>query len=99
MAGDGRRSSTDALGDVPSGHDAEPVRHSEVRVNAAVLTGIASALPATIDQDAAWDGFFAQHYDGVRIARRIFAGAGVRTRHAVANPLDEDVSRWSTGAR
>lgn len=65
----------------------------------AVVTGSGSALPATLDQDAAWEGFFARHYDGVRAARRIFAGAGVRTRHAVANPVVEDISGWSTGAR
>jgi predicted naringenin-chalcone synthase len=68
-------------------------------MSSAVLTGIGTALPAVIDQEAVWRGFFADHYAGVRIARRIFAGAGVRTRHAVANPLDEDVSGWSTGAR
>ncbi|MGY1741384.1 MULTISPECIES: type III polyketide synthase [unclassified Blastococcus] len=65
----------------------------------AVVTGSGSALPATLDQDAAWEGFFARHYAGVRAARRIFASAGVRTRHAVANPVDEDLSGWSTGAR
>ncbi len=65
----------------------------------AVVTGSGSALPASLDQDAAWDGFFARHYEGVRAARRIFTGAGVRTRHAVANPVDEDLSNWSTGAR
>src|SRR4029079_6585647 len=54
---------------------------------------------ATFEQDAIWDGFFAQHYEGARAARRIFAGCGVRTRHAVANPADEDLSGWGTGAR
>lgn len=68
-------------------------------VTAAVLTGAASALPAPLDQEAAWDGFFARHYAGVRSARRIFAASGVRSRHAVANPLDEDLSGWGTGAR
>jgi predicted naringenin-chalcone synthase len=68
-------------------------------VSAAVLTGAGAALPAPINQDAVWDGFFARHYEGVRAARRIFAGAGVRTRHAVANPLDEDLTGWGTGAR
>jgi predicted naringenin-chalcone synthase len=68
-------------------------------VSAAVLTGAGSAWPATLEQDAAWDGFFARHYEGVRSARRIFAGAGVRRRHAVANPVDEDLSGWGTGAR
>src|SRR3712207_137168 len=68
-------------------------------MSSAVLTGAGSALPATIEQDAVWDGFFAEHYEGVRAARRIFAGAGVRRRHAVASPLDEDLSNWGTGAR
>src|SRR3712207_9244357 len=68
-------------------------------MSSAVLTGAGSALPATIEQDAVWDGFFADHYEGVRAARRIFAGAGVRRRHAVASPLDEDLSHWGTGAR
>src|SRR4051812_20490911 len=65
----------------------------------AVVTGAGSALPATLDQDAVWEGYFARHYEGVRAARRIFAGAGVRRRHAVANPVDEDLSDWGTGAR
>ncbi|WNV75392.1 type III polyketide synthase [Geodermatophilus sp. DSM 44513] len=65
----------------------------------AVLTGAGHALPTTLDQDAAWEGFFAGHYADVRAARRVFAGSGVRRRHTVANPLDEDISRWSTGAR
>ncbi|MCV2490208.1 type III polyketide synthase [Geodermatophilus sp. YIM 151500] len=68
-------------------------------MTAAVLTGAGSAWPATLDQDAAWEGFFARHYAGVRSARRIFASSGVRRRHAVANPVDEDLSAWSTGAR
>src|ERR687883_161192 len=65
----------------------------------AVLTGAGRALPTTIDQDAAWDGFFADHYAGVRAARRVFAASGVRRRHAVANPLDEDISGGSPGGR
>ncbi|MCW2696197.1 MAG: putative naringenin-chalcone synthase [Modestobacter sp.] len=68
-------------------------------MTAAVLTGAGRALPATYSQDAVWDGFFAGHYAGVRAAERIFKGAGVRTRHAVANPVDEDLSSWGTGAR
>jgi alkylresorcinol/alkylpyrone synthase len=65
----------------------------------AVVTGVASALPATFDQDAVWDGYFARHYEGVAAARRIFASAGVRRRPAVANPMDADISGWGTGAR
>ena len=65
----------------------------------AVLTGAGRALPTTIDQDAVWDGFFAGHYDGVRAAERVFRAAGAERRHAVVNPVDEDVSGWGTGAR
>jgi predicted naringenin-chalcone synthase len=68
-------------------------------VSAAVLTGSGAALPATLDQEAAWDGFFAEHYAGVRAARRIWFASGVRRRHAVASPVDEDLSGWGTGAR
>jgi predicted naringenin-chalcone synthase len=68
-------------------------------MSTAVLTGAGQALPASLDQDAAWDGFFARHYEGVRAARRIWSSAGVRTRHAVANPVDEDLSSWGTAAR
>ncbi|SFK39681.1 type III polyketide synthase [Geodermatophilus ruber] len=65
----------------------------------AVVTGAGSALPAALDQDDLWEGFFAGHYAGVRAARRIFAASGVRRRHAVANPIDEDISGWGTAAR
>ena len=65
----------------------------------AVLTGAGRALPTTIEQSAVWDGFFADHYAGVRAARRVFTASGVRRRHAVANPLDEDISGGGTGAR
>jgi alkylresorcinol/alkylpyrone synthase len=100
-----RRLRTQALtgggrnGVVPSDDDAEPARREDPLVSAAVVTGAGSALPATIDQSAVWDGYFARHYAGVPAARRIFAGAGVRRRHAVASPLDEDLSQWGTGAR
>jgi predicted naringenin-chalcone synthase len=68
-------------------------------VSAAVLTGAGAALPAPLGQETVWEGFFARHYAGVRSAGRIFAASGVRSRHAVANPMDEDVSGWGTGAR
>jgi predicted naringenin-chalcone synthase len=68
-------------------------------VTAAVVTGAGAALPAQVEQTAIWEGFFARHYDGVRAAGRIFAASGVQRRHAVANPVDEDLSGWGTGAR
>jgi predicted naringenin-chalcone synthase len=66
---------------------------------AAVIAGYGHAYPDTERQDALWEGFFAQHLDGSRLAKRVFSAAGVVTRHAAANPLVEDVSSWSTEAR
>jgi predicted naringenin-chalcone synthase len=68
-------------------------------VTAAVVTGAGAAFPPDVAQDAIWDGFFAAHFGGSAVARRIFASAGVRQRHTVADPRAEDLSRWSTGAR
>ena len=65
----------------------------------ATITGAASALPAAMDQRELWDGFFRDYYGDDRLARRMWASAGVRTRHGVANPVDEDLSRWTTGQR
>ena len=57
--------------------------------------------PPSAVQDELWAGFFARHYSGARrgLAERIFANAGVRTRHAAVSPLLEDVSDWSTERR
>ncbi|HLM07882.1 MAG TPA: 3-oxoacyl-[acyl-carrier-protein] synthase III C-terminal domain-containing protein [Blastococcus sp.] len=68
-------------------------------MTAAVVTGAGHALPATYEQGQVWDGFFAAQYAGVRAAERVFRAAGAQRRHAVVNPVDEDVSRWGTGAR
>jgi alkylresorcinol/alkylpyrone synthase len=68
-------------------------------VTPAVVTGFGHAVPADVEQDELWDGFFAGHFAGTRVARRIFTSAGVRRRHTVVDPRVEDVSRWSTGAR
>lgn len=67
----------------------------------AVLAGVGLSYPPAMTQDELWDSFFATHYAGVQraLAKRIFANAGVRTRHSVVNPTLEDVSGASTGAR
>ncbi len=67
----------------------------------AVVQGLGVALPPAMRQDDVWNDFFATHYSGVQraIAKRIFANAGVVTRHAAVNPTMEDVSGWSTGRR
>jgi len=66
----------------------------------AVLAGFGIAQPdGVIRQAEAWHNYFADRFDGSSGARRVFLNAGVNTRHAVANPLFEDVSDWSTGKR
>jgi predicted naringenin-chalcone synthase len=68
-------------------------------VVAAVIAGIGSAVPTEVSQEAAWEGFFADHYDGDRLAERIWRRAGVATRHGVVIPWKEDVRGWGTAAR
>jgi predicted naringenin-chalcone synthase len=66
----------------------------------AYVTGFGTAFPGPgLAQEAIWAGYFARHFRGDRAAERIFRGAEVRRRHAVVNPLVEDVSGWSTGQR
>jgi predicted naringenin-chalcone synthase len=66
---------------------------------AAVVTGIGTAVPELVHQRELWDGHFRHHFPTGRAPERIFTGCGVRTRHAVANPLIEDISRSSTEHR
>lgn len=66
---------------------------------AAVITGLGSAFPHRYAQQSLWDDYFAPRYRGDALARRLFLGSGVRTRHSVVDPRREDVSGWSTAAR
>lgn len=68
-------------------------------MKAAVIVGAASAVPAAHTQQELWEGYFRGHYADDRLARRIWESSGVVTRHAVIDPLREDVSAWGTGAR
>lgn len=63
------------------------------------ITGMGHALPPPLDQRGLWDGFFAGHYASVAAAERLFFSTGVRRRHGVVNPGEEDVAGWSTGQR
>lgn len=65
----------------------------------AVIAGSACAFPGQVDQDALWSDFFGPRLGNSPVAQRLFHAAGVRQRHAVADPLVQDVSEWSTGAR
>ncbi|GAA1903306.1 hypothetical protein GCM10009716_11590 [Streptomyces sodiiphilus] len=63
------------------------------------ITAVGTATPPGVDHEDLWNGFFAGHFAGSRIAGRIFSGAGVRRRHTVADPRHEDISGWTTAAR
>ncbi|CAO5151340.1 putative naringenin-chalcone synthase [Frankia sp. AiPs1] len=68
-------------------------------LSAAVITGLGSAFPHPYAQQSLWDDYFAHHYQGDPLARRLFLGSGVRIRHSVVDPRREDISDWSTAAR
>ena len=66
---------------------------------AAVIAGLGSAVPTAVSQEELWDGFFAEHYRGNRLAERLWHRTGVTTRHGVVIPWKEDVREWGTAAR
>lgn len=76
---------------------AEPSRTEKALT--ALIGSFGEALPPAMDQQRLWDGFFADHYEHNKVAERLFRNAGVQTRHGVADPTMEDVSRWPTGRR
>jgi predicted naringenin-chalcone synthase len=70
------------------------------RSTGAYVAGLGTALPGPpLRQHDLWTARFAEHFAADRTAERIFLGAGVATRHAAVNPVVEDASGWSTGAR
>lgn len=68
-------------------------------VNRASIVGRGWAAPPAVDQQALWEGFFADHYDHDRLAKRLWERAGVTSRHGVIDPRSEDVSAWGTQRR
>jgi alkylresorcinol/alkylpyrone synthase len=68
-------------------------------VSAAGIAGLGWAVPTEATQQEAWELFFAEHYAGVPLARRIWERSGVETRHGVVVPFKEDVTEWGTEAR
>lgn len=75
-------------------------RRDPVGPRTARITGSGSAVPSgSFDQGEMWDRFYARHSGGGRARERVFRGTGVLRRHAVVNPVVEDVSGWSTGQR
>ena len=70
-----------------------------VSVRKAVISGAAHANPPARTKFDLGAGFFAEHFDNRRAARLAFESSGVVARHAAVDPLVEDISSWSTGAR
>jgi len=68
-------------------------------VSTANLTGRGHALPAPMDQQGLWDGYFKDHYADDRVARTVWKRSGITTRRGVVDPTQEDISSWGTGAR
>ena len=68
-------------------------------MTSAHLTGRGHALPAPMDQQALWDGYFRDHYADDRVARTVWQRSGITTRRGVVDPTQEDISSWGTGAR
>ena len=78
----------------------QAVGRKAVSMTSAHVVGLGTALPGPpLRQHDLWTGRFAEHFAADRTAERIFLGAGVATRHAAVNPVVEDASGWSTGAR
>lgn len=63
------------------------------------IVGMSSAFPPARSQEVLWDGFFAEHFRGLRWSKRVYDSAGVHRRHPAVDPVLEDVSTWSTGRR
>ncbi len=63
------------------------------------IVGIGSSFPPALEQQDAWDGFFAAHYSGSRLARRVWQTAGIDRRHSAVDPRVEDLSNVGTGER
>jgi predicted naringenin-chalcone synthase len=69
------------------------------RPASAALTGASHALPAPMDQQQLWDGFFRDHYADARLARKVWEHSAITTRRGVVDPTTEDISGWGTAAR
>jgi alkylresorcinol/alkylpyrone synthase len=66
---------------------------------AARIIGSGRSLPPAMDQTPLWNGYFRDHYADARIARKVWEHSAITTRRGVVNPVHEDISSWSTGAR
>lgn len=75
-----------------------PGHRDEVGMTGAIVA-FGSAFPPALDQQEAWDGFFAKHFAYSRLARRVWRTAGIEQRHSAVDPRDEDLSSTTTAER
>ncbi|MEU6248867.1 type III polyketide synthase [Glycomyces sp. NPDC047010] len=62
--------------------------------------GIGTALPPQFEQQWLWDNVFRSHFNGSRVAARMFDTAGVSRRHSATPPYElADAAGWSTEER
>ena len=66
---------------------------------AATVVGLGTAVPPGRSQAELWESFFAEHYGNWEVARRLWHGCGIDTRHGVADPCEVDVREWGTEHR
>ena len=67
--------------------------------NEVCIASIASAFPESVEQSTLWSSFFAEYFRHSRLAHAAFSASGIHTRHAVVNPIDEDLSQAPTSLR
>ncbi len=65
----------------------------------AAVVGSGSAFPPPMGQQHLWDGFFKEHYNDARLARKVWEHSAITTRRGVVDPAREDISSWGTAAR
>jgi len=63
------------------------------------IVGFGHSTPPGYEQVKLWRDYYAGQVGHDGVAERVWRRAEVRTRHLTANPIHEDVSRWSTAQR
>src|SRR5487761_2019742 len=67
--------------------------------SAPIVSAISASFPAPVSQRDLWENFFKARANGRRSAELAFRSTGIEQRHAAVNPIEEDISSWSTAAR
>jgi alkylresorcinol/alkylpyrone synthase len=71
----------------------------QASLSAPRISGWGRSLPPPMSQQGLWDGYFREHYNDARLARKVWEHSGITTRRGVVDPTSEDISSWGTAAR